>query len=672
MDEAKKEQLKGELRNYVESITRKSKSGLYVCPLCHSGEGPKGTGAFGIYAGGLKWKCQACGRGGDIFDLIGEHEGIQDKLGQLRRAGELFGVDTSPRSGSSAREDFRPEYQNQPKTEQYTHSDIHTSVYTQAQAPETDFTSFYLEAHSHIDETDYPLRRGLSRETIDRFKLGYVAEWRHPKAKKAPATPRLIIPVSKYSYTARDTRAEIPPEQEDYKKSKVKGRDKVSWVFNSQALQTAQKPIFVVEGELDAMSIIEVGGEAVALGSLSYRQAFIELLKVKRPAQPLILAMDNEEDPKKREKIEEAYRELEAGLKELGLSYFRFNPSGDYKDANEALQKDREALRQAVEDAENIKSEAEQAEREAYLKTSTAFYLQDFVDGIADSVNTPAIPTGFSTLDRALDGGLYEGLYIVGAISSLGKTTLITQIADQIAQAGQDVLIFSLEMARTEIIAKSISRHTIQLILETGGDTRNAKTSRGITTGKRWEKYSQAERDLIRSSLLRYSEYADRIYISEGVGDIGAEQIRETIRKHILFTGHTPVVVVDYLQILAPYSERATDKQNTDKAVLELKRISRDFKTPVIGISSFNRANYRAAVTMEAFKESGAIEYSSDVLIGLQLSGAGEKGFDANEAKKKNPRQVELVILKNRNGSTGDRIDFSYYPLFNFFEEAGG
>ena len=672
MDEAKKDQLKGELRNYVESITRKSKSGLYVCPLCHSGEGPKGTGAFGIYAGGLKWKCQACGRGGDIFDLIGEHEGIQDKLGQLRRAGELFGVDTSPRSGSSAREDFRPEYQNQPKTEQYTHSDIHTSVYTQAQAPETDFTSFYLEAHSHIDETDYPLRRGLSRETIDRFKLGYVAEWRHPKAKKAPATPRLIIPVSKYSYTARDTRAEIPPEQEDYKKSKVKGRDKVSWVFNSQALQTAQKPIFVVEGELDAMSIIEVGGEAVALGSLSYRQAFIELLKVKRPVQPLILAMDNEEDPKKREKIEEAYRELEAGLKDLGLSYFRFNPSGDYKDANEALQKDREALRQAVEDAENIKSEAEQAEREAYLKTSTAFYLQDFVDGIADSVNTPAIPTGFSTLDRALDGGLYEGLYIVGAISSLGKTTLITQIADQIAQAGQDVLIFSLEMARTEIIAKSISRHTIQLILETGGDTRNAKTSRGITTGKRWEKYSQAERDLIRSSLLRYSEYADRIYISEGVGDIGAEQIRETIRKHILFTGHTPVVVVDYLQILAPYSERATDKQNTDKAVLELKRISRDFKTPVIGISSFNRANYREAVTMEAFKESGAIEYSSDVLIGLQLSGAGEKGFDANEAKKKNPRQVELVILKNRNGSTGDRIDFSYYPLFNFFEEAGG
>lgn len=678
MDDSRKDQLKAKLVNYVESITRKSKSGLYVCPLCHSGEGPKGTGAFGIYAEGMKWKCQACRRGGDIFDLIGEYEGISDKLGQLRRAGELFGVDTSPRA----------EYQNQPKSERYTHNDIHTSAYTQAPAPETDFTDFYLEAHSHIEETDYPIRRGLSRGTLDRFQIGYVAEWKtpleaylkagngltskgKPRSKESweriPTTPRLIIPITKYSYLARAVRQGDEPQ-----KSKAKGKEKVSWTFNAEALQNATKPIFVVEGELDALSIIEVGGEAVALGSINYIRSFIELLKTQRPTQPLILSLDNEKEPEKRERIEKAYTELETGLQGLDIRYFRFNPCGESKDANEALQKDREALRQAVEDAETIETEAEQAEREEYLKTSTAYYLQAFVDGIADSVNTPAISTGFSSLDRVLDGGLYEGLYTVGAISSLGKTTLITQIADQIAQAGHDVLIFSLEMARAELISKSISRHTIQYILETGGDPRNAKTSRGITAGKRWEKYSQYERDLIHSSLMQYSQYADKIYISEGIGNIGAEQIREKIRKHVTFTGHKPVVVIDYLQILAPYNERYSDKQNTDKAVLELKRISRDYKTPVIAISSLNRANYSSEISMEAFKESGAIEYSSDVLIGLQLSGAGQKGFDVNEAKKKNPREIELVILKNRNGSTGDRIDFSYYPLFNYFEEAGG
>ena len=64
-----------------------------------------------------------------------------------------------------------------------------------------------------------------------------------------------------------------------------------------------------------------------------------------------------------------------------------------------------------------------------------------------------------------------------------------------------------------------------------------------------------------------------------------------------------------------------------------------------------------------------AIEYSSDVLIGLQLKGAGSKDFNATEVRKKSPREIELIILKNRNGSTGEKIEFKFYPLFNYFEE---
>lgn len=639
-----REQLKGYLRNYVESITHKSKgANMYVCPLCGSGTGSHSTGAFSIK--GTSWKCFSCNEGGDIFDLIGKHERITDYSEQLKRAGELFGVSIDSYR-ATAQEDFRAD-QNQPKSEQYTHNNIHT----------TDYTQFFLQANRDIEKTSY--HRGLSIETLNRFKIGYVESWRHPKAPNAPASPRLIIPTSKESYLARDTREQIPEEQKPYSKSKVGSIH----LFNAKALQNATKPIFIVEGELDALSIIEVGGEAVALGTTTKVKSLLEILKTKKPEQPLIIALDNDEAGEK------AYKELSEGLRGLSIPFYRLNPAGEYKDANEALQGNREALRQAVEEAEHIQDEAEQAQREAYLNTSTAHYLQSFIDGIADSVNTPYIPTGFKKLDTVLDGGLYEGLYIVGAISSLGKTTLITQIADQIAQAGTDVLIFSLEMARAEIMAKSISRHTLQQVLSSGGDIRNAKTTRGITTGKRYENYSKTERELINGAIVAYSQYAEHIYISEGIGDIGAEQIRDTVKQHILFTGNTPVVIIDYLQILAPYSERATDKQNTDKAVMELKRISRDFKTPVIGISSFNRANYSVAVTMEAFKESGAIEYSSDVLIGLQLKGAGKKDFDANEAKKKSPREIELVILKNRNGSTGDKLGYRYYPLFNYFEE---
>ena len=74
---------------------------------------------------------------------------------------------------------------------------------------------------------------------------------------------------------------------------------------------------------------------------------------------------------------------------------------------------------------------------------------------------------------------------------------------------------------------------------------------------------------------------------------------------------------------------------------------------------------------MQAFKESGAIEYSTDVLIGLQLKGVGNKNFDIDQAKSKNPREVEAVILKNRNGRTGGKTGFDFYAMFNYFAESG-
>ena len=66
----------------------------------------------------------------------------------------------------------------------------------------------------------------------------------------------------------------------------------------------------------------------------------------------------------------------------------------------------------------------------------------------------------------------------------------------------------------------------------------------------------------------------------------------------------------------------------------------------------------------------GAIEYSTDVLIGLQLKGVGNKNFDIDRAKSKNPREVEAVILKNRNGRTGGKIGFDFYAMFNCFVES--
>ena len=641
------EAVKERLTEYVESITDHSRKGnkkAYVCPLCSSGTGRNATGAFTITPDGNSWKCFACDKGGDTLDLIGYVEGIDDYNSKLTRAGELFNMNID----ATARE-----YQNKDKTAQNT--DTRNSIHTPTSG---NYLAFYKQANDNIQATNYPEKRGLSKAILDRFKIGYVENWKHPNApENVTGSPRLIIPVTQTSYLARDTRDNIPDYQKQYAKTKVGGSD----IFNGRAfIDDLDKPIFIVEGEIDALSIMEVGGVAVALGSTSNAKKLAGMVRDKQLERPLILALDNDS------KGREAQAELEALLQAQKTPYtVAVLTEGAIKDPNEMLIKNREVFTARVEDA--IKNARD--DKEKYLETSTDNYVQDFLNGIADSVNTPSISTGFPILDKYLDGGFYEGLYIVGAISSLGKTTLVSQIADQVASRGHDVLIFSLEMARSEIMAKSISRHTVMEVLQTGGDTKNAKTVRGITAGNRYEKYNSTERELIKNAVQTYSGYAKHIYITEGVGDLGVNQIRATVEKHTRYTGNTPLVIVDYLQILAPANERATDKQNTDKAVMELKRISRDFKTPVIGISSFNRDNYNNAVSMQAFKESGAIEYSSDILIGLQLKGAGQKDFDATEAKSKNPREIELVILKNRNGKTGDKVPFQFYPMFNYFIE---
>ena len=643
------EAIKERLTEYVESITDHSRKGnkkAYVCPLCGSGTGRNATGAFTITPDGNSWKCFACDKGGDTLDLIGYVEGIDDYNSKLTRAGELFNMTID----APARE-----YQNQDKTAQNT--DTHNSIDIPVSG---NYLAFYKQANDNIQATNYPEKRGLSKAILDRFKIGYVENWKHPNApENVTGSPRLIIPVTRTSYLARDTRDNIPDYQKQYAKTKVGGSD----IFNGRAfIDDLDKPIFIVEGEIDALSIMEVGGVAVALGSTSNAKKLAGMVKGKQLERPLILALDNDSRGRKTQ------TELEGLLQAQKTRYtVAVLTEGTIKDPNEMLVKNREAFTACVEDA--IKNARD--DKEKYLETSTDNYIQDFLNGIADSVNTPSISTGFPILDKCLDGGFYEGLYIVGAISSLGKTTLVTQIADQVASRGHDVLIFSLEMARAEIMAKSISRHTVMEVLQTGGEMKNAKTVRGITAGNRYEKYSNTERDLIKNAVQTYSGYAKHIYITEGVGDLGVNQIRATVEKHTRYTGNTPLVIVDYLQILAPANERATDKQNTDKAVMELKRISRDFKTPVIGISSFNRDNYNNAVSMQAFKESGAIEYSSDILIGLQLKGAGQKEFDATEAKSKSPREIELVILKNRNGKTGDKVPFEFYPMFNYFVENG-
>lgn len=660
---------KESVRQYIverghEHFQRDRSGHGYICPICRSGSGKHGTGI--TTKDGQHYTCwQGCFSNASVIDVIGLEQGLTSAIeleqglanydALLQAAADEYGITIdwqAPTKGVK-------------------------KVKEKQAAPETDYTDFFLQAHANIDNTDY--HRGLTRATLDRFKVGFVGEWRHPKAPKMALSPRLIIPTSRYSYIARYAGAGdfINYRGERENKSKV-GNVRI---FNKKALYNADQPLFCVEGEIDALSIIDVGGEALALGGTGKWKALVEMVRNKRPSQPLIICMDNDAAGSA------ANNEIAQALETAGIAFIVADVAGPYKDANEALNADRNAFKGRVdaarEKAANMEAEALEAEREALRLEAAAYTLPDFLQSIEESKKAPFYPTGFPALDSILDGGLYSGLYIIGAISSLGKTTFCLHVADNIAAAGHDVLIFSLEMARNELIAKSVSRLTFQLDQEQYKSTTHAKTTRGIMTGTRYDHYSQIEKKLIQQAVNSYEQYAKNIYITEGVGNVGIAEIREKVQKHIKVTGKRPIVLLDYLQIIAPADIRATDKQNTDKAVLELKRLSRDYNIPIIGISSFNRENYTAPVSMTAFKESGAIEYSSDVLIGLQYYGMDYMEGENDKLRDKRVREImkkamaagksgrsqliEVKILKNRNGSKGACL-LDYYPAFNCFE----
>lgn len=594
-------------------------------------------------------KCFSCSASYDIFDLIGMDYGLTNAKDIFNKAYELYNITIDDPQHITP--------QPAPKNRQKA----------------GDYTEYYKDAQDAIQDPaaqDYLRTRGISKEVAAAYGLGYDAAYNtreeDEQGQQVYSKWRaLIIPTGKDSFIARN----IDTPREPAKKNRYRKKG-ASRLYNVRALYESERPVFIVEGELDALSIIEAGGRAVGLGSTSNYVKLLSLLQKSKPAQPLILALDADKEGRETED------RLASQLTRFNIPFYRYNPYGAAKDANEALLLDREGFLleiQAAEQAWNAEQEAAaEAARKEYMKTSAAAYMQEFVNGITESVNTPVISTGFYNLDSILDGGFYEGLYILGAISSLGKTTLALQLADQLAQQGQDVLIFSLEMARSELIAKSISRLTYL----SADNKADAKTTRGITAGARYARYSNAEKTLINKAVACYKEYAQHIFIHEGVGDIGVERVKEITQQHISTTGNKPVVIIDYLQILAPYDMRASDKQNTDKAVLELKRLSRACKITVLGISSFNRDSYKAGggvnqgrVSMTDYKESGAVEYSADVLIGLEFSSAGTKEYDEREEKRKNPRQIRLVVLKNRNGEAWESVNFNYYPLFNYYEE---
>lgn len=569
----------------------------------------------------------------------------------------------------------------------------------------------------------YLVSRGISLETQKRFRIGYSHDWTNPKGNGKHHDSRIIFPTGPQSYVARATSPTCP---KDFKAIAVNGRHPFALKEALEEATLTGKPVFLVEGETDALSFWEMDFPAVALGGVTQEANFFRDLRamMKPPFPRFVVALDWDAEGRRW-----SGRYVQ-GLEKMGLIAIEsamfppnFNVLNTYEgiqDFDEQKPEDWKAFLQWLEeplqnslkqdyckDSNDYLTKAgkadflsffsvmseqlelkEQAEGEAYAEPfRNQFSL--FCSGLDHNQQATPTPTGFRNLDLILNGGLENRLYVLGAVPSLGKSTFMLQMALNMAEGGRDVLFFALEMASSELISKSLSSLTCRGAISRKVSLGYARTATEIFRRDTWKDFPKISKELLNASVSQYGATINpHLYIFEGLGEIGLPDIRGAIERHKRATGRAPVVVVDYLQIMKVDEDcrGLTDKQIVDRNILAFKRISKEEGLPVVVVSAFSRNNYQEEAGQGSFKESGAIEYGADVLMALQLeiinSEEYQKKGNSESYKRKlikqalkenvggvNQRKLELQILKNRGGELGS-VSLKYFPAYNYFREA--
>ncbi len=177
------------------------------------------------------------------------------------------------------------------------------------------------------------------------------------------------------------------------------------------------------------------------------------------------------------------------------------------------------------------------------------------------------LSTGFRDLDRKLAGLQKANLVVIAARPSMGKSALTLNMATNIARTGKVVALFSLEMAKEEVV---------QRILCSVGKVESTKLRTG-QIGNQWDRLVGAANQMFRTPIF----VDDSSVVT--VTDIRAK-CRRLKRIHGL-----DLVVVDYLQLMQG-SSRENRQQEIAEISRGLKNLARELDLPIIAVSQLNRS----------------------------------------------------------------------------------
>lgn len=597
-----REQAKAEIKARYAEYLQQDKSGKgYICPICGSGSGKNGTGI--TTKDGIHFTCWAkgCFTHSDIIDIIGKKYKLTDYNDKLQKAADIFNIIIDAEATRTPTEPRKTEQCiNTPTTE--------NTPETATERP--DFTDYLNKCYTHINDpkaVEYLSFRGMSQETATAYKLGY-------DTRKG----FLIVPTSRHFYIARNTN----PEAENRYNNPKGGKPEL---FNARAIYNEEsRPVFVVEGAFDALSIIEAGGLAVALNSVSNYGKLLEMLTEQKTKNTLILCLDNDNHGK------DTTEKLVTGLKRLNISHITADIATGYKDPNEALIGNKKAFFDAVTAAESNAREQQPEQPSGLLTLERAISIFEAVDD--HYLEMPHFPQ----LSDMLKIKTHDTI-VIAADTGAGKSSLALNFLHEL-QDRYPALYINLEMDEATILQRLVSIHTGIELDEIEGYKHDSNT-----------------RSKVNAAI---SEIVGRKDISLLADVYDLAEIEKQIQAATAGRTEPTIVFIDTGLLVTTGNKSASRYERFTQISEELRRISRLNNIVMFVLLQQNRAGKQdenKEPTNSSLKESGSWENDATKIMFLWRNDA---------AKSK-----ELVITKNRSGRTGS-IKLNYTPHTQTYREA--
>jgi replicative DNA helicase len=255
------------------------------------------------------------------------------------------------------------------------------------------------------------------------------------------------------------------------------------------------------------------------------------------------------------------------------------------------------------------------------------------------------VPTGYEDLDRLTAGLQASDLIIVAGRPGMGKTAFALNIATNAAFAGVGAAVFSLEMAKEQLVLRMLCSEA---------RVNSSKVRSGYLGERDFPQLAKAAGRLLDAP----------IYIDDTPA-ISVLELRAKARRLLRDrTKKIGLIVVDYLQLMRGMGNASNREQEISEISRSLKALAKELAVPVIALSQLNRRvedRGDRRPMMSDLRESGAIEQDADVIMFIYRDEVYNKSDDSKKGV------AEVIVAKQRNGPI-DTVQLTFLSEFTRFE----